>query len=51
MSILSTRSVRGQDLLINIARELYAYSESVGQNLLRKIREFSDVFYPWGVVR
>ncbi|KAF9890421.1 hypothetical protein FE257_006089 [Aspergillus nanangensis] len=27
---------------------LYGYSEPVKQNLLQKIREFSDSHYPWG---
>ncbi|KAL5338631.1 hypothetical protein BJX70DRAFT_195431 [Aspergillus crustosus] len=28
--------------------ELYGYPESVKKNLLQKIREYSDGFYPWG---
>ncbi|OAX81680.1 hypothetical protein ACJ72_03975 [Emergomyces africanus] len=32
-------------------RKLYAYQESIKQNLLQKIREYSDDFYPWGQSR
>ncbi|KAL4811349.1 hypothetical protein BDV18DRAFT_155954 [Aspergillus unguis] len=28
--------------------EMYAYPESVKRNLIEKIREYSDNFYPWG---
>ncbi|KAL4994006.1 hypothetical protein BDV10DRAFT_197889 [Aspergillus recurvatus] len=37
---------RGSDEL-----KLYAYAESAKRNLLQKIREYSDNFYPWGQSR
>ncbi|KAL4985852.1 hypothetical protein BDW68DRAFT_137549 [Aspergillus falconensis] len=31
--------------------KLYAYTEPAKRNLLQKIREYSDSFYPWGQSR
>lgn len=46
--LLGCRCEHGEQMLIIGLRKIANYGELVQENLIRKIREYSDVFYPWG---